>query len=70
MKNIFLHTLDQLEHTGINRRTLYKVFDQKGNPSFGLVSQVMQGLGLQIVVKPKSTKKERQLKRSRRYLFL
>lgn len=34
----------------------YKVFDRKGNPSFGLVSQVMQGLGLQIEVKPKATK--------------
>ncbi len=54
------HGLSKLsEHTGINRRTLYKVFDQKGNPSFGLVSQVMQGLGLQIEVKPKSTKKRK-----------
>lgn len=54
------HGLSKLaEHTGINRRTLYKVFDQKGNPSFGLVSQVMQGLGLQIEVKPKATKRRK-----------
>ena len=54
------HGLSKLaEHTGINRRTLYKVFDQKGNPSFGLVSQIMQGLGLQIEVKPKPAKRKK-----------
>lgn len=45
------------EHTGINRRTLYKVFDKEGNPSFGLVSQIMQGLGLELEVKPKKSKR-------------
>ena len=54
------HGLAKLaEHTGINRRTLYKVFDQGGNPSFGIVSQIMQGLGLQIAVTPKKMKRKK-----------
>ncbi len=35
------------EETGINRRTLYKVFDKKGHPSFDLVAQIMQSLGME-----------------------
>jgi probable addiction module antidote protein len=45
------------EETGINRRTLYKVFDEKGHPSFDLVTQIMQALGMEIQVKPKRTKR-------------
>lgn len=51
------HGLSKLaESTGINRRTLYKVFDKDGNPSFGLVSQIMKGLGLELEVRPKKSK--------------
>jgi probable addiction module antidote protein len=46
-------------NTGINRRTLYKVFDKDGNPSFGIVSQIMAGLGLEFEIKPKKTKRKR-----------
>ena len=54
------HGLTKLaEHTGINRRTLYKVFDQRGNPSFGIVSQIMQGLGLELEIKPKKMKRKK-----------
>ena len=54
------HGLSKLaEQTGINRRTLYKVFDQRGNPSFGLVTQIMQGLGLQMEIKPESVKRKK-----------
>lgn len=45
------------EETGINRRTLYKVFDKKGHPSFNLVAQIMQSLGMEIEVRPKKIKK-------------
>lgn len=47
------------ETTGINRRTLYKVFDKAGNPSFELVSQIMAGLGLDFEVKPKKEKRKK-----------
>jgi len=40
------------EETGINRRTLYKIFDKKGHPSFDLVTQIMQSLGMEIQVRP------------------
>ncbi len=47
------------EETGINRRTLYKVFDQNGHPSFDLVTQIMESLGLEIQVRPKKTKRSK-----------
>ena len=47
------------EETGINRRTLYKVFDRSGNPSFDLVTQIMQSLGMEIQVRPKKTRKSK-----------
>lgn len=54
------HGLSKIaENTGINRRTLYKVFDKEGNPSFGLVSQIMNGLGLEIEVRPKKQKRKK-----------
>jgi len=40
------------EKTGISRLTLYKIFDKRGNPSFDLVMQVLDGLGMQISVQP------------------
>lgn len=46
------------ENTGINRRTLYKVFDKEGNPSFGLISQIMQGLGLELEIKARKKRKK------------
>jgi probable addiction module antidote protein len=55
------HGLSKLsESTGINRRTLYKVFDKDGNPSFGIVSQIMGGLGLELEIKPKKQKRKRK----------
>lgn len=45
------------EQTGINRRTLYKVFDESGHPSFELVTQIMRGLGMELEVKPKKGKR-------------
>jgi probable addiction module antidote protein len=45
------------ENTGINRRTLYKVFDRKGHPSFDLVAQILQSLGMEIQVQPKKSKR-------------
>lgn len=54
------HGLTKLaENTGINRRTLYKVFDKEGNPSFGVVSQIMNGLGLEFEIKPKKQKRKK-----------
>ena len=53
------HGISKLaDETGINRRTLYKIFDKKGHPSFELVTQVVQSLGLEFQIKPqkKSTK--------------
>ncbi len=47
------------EQTRINRRTLYKVFDKGGNPSFSLVSQIMNALNLQILIKPKKQKRNK-----------
>ena len=52
------HGMSKLsEETGINRRTLYKVFDEKGRPSFDLVTQIMESLGMEIQVRPKKTKR-------------
>lgn len=52
------HGISKLaEGTGINRRTLYKVFDKDSNPSFELVTQIMDHLGLALEVKPKSKPK-------------
>ena len=45
--------------TGINRRTLYKVFDKSGHPSFDLVAQIVQSLGLELQVRPKKGKKKK-----------
>ena len=54
------HGISKLaEQTGINRRTLYKVFDKNGHPSFDLVTQIMQSLGMEIQVKPKKAKKSK-----------
>jgi probable addiction module antidote protein len=47
------------EETGINRRTLYKVFDKKGHPSFDLVTQIMQSLGMELQIRPKKSKKSK-----------
>jgi len=44
------------ERSVINRRTLYKVFDKESNPSFELVTQIMDQLGLSLDVKPKQKK--------------
>jgi probable addiction module antidote protein len=53
------HGISKLsDKTGINRRTLYKVFDKEGNPSFELVAQIIQSLGLEIKVHPKKSKKK------------
>jgi len=53
------HGISKLaQETGINRRTLYKVFDKNGNPSFELVTQIAQSLGLELSVKPKGKKKK------------
>jgi probable addiction module antidote protein len=55
------HGLTKLaESTGLNRRTLYKAFDKRGNPSFGMVSQIMAGLGLELEVKPKKQRRQRR----------
>lgn len=54
------HGLTKLaENTGINRRTLYKVFDTEGNPSFGVVTQIMNGLGLEFEIKAKKQKRKK-----------
>lgn len=44
------------EQTGLHRRTLYKVFDKSGRPSFDLVAQIASGLGLEIHVRPRQRK--------------
>lgn len=55
------HGMSKLaEGTGINRRTLYKVFDKDSNPSFELVTQIMDHLGLSLEVKPKPKKRQRK----------
>ncbi|MBK9294980.1 MAG: putative addiction module antidote protein [Oligoflexia bacterium] len=54
------HGISKLaEEAGINRRTLYKVFDKNGNPSFNLVAHILESLNLVIEVKPKKTKKSK-----------
>lgn len=58
------HGISKLaEGTGINRRTLYKVFDKESNPSFEQVAQIMDHLGLSIEVKPKIKPKNRRVKK-------
>lgn len=47
------------ESTGVHRRTLYKMFDKEGNPSFELVSRVVEGLGLEFEVRPKKSKRKK-----------
>ena len=47
------------EGTGINRRTLYKVFDKDANPSFELVTKIIENLGLTIEIKPKAKKRKK-----------
>ena len=55
------HGISKLaEETGINRRTLYKVFDKNANPSFELVTQIMNHLGLALEVKPKTKGKRKK----------
>lgn len=57
------HGMSKLsEGTGINRRTLYKVFDKESNPSFELVTQIMDHLGLSLEVKPKQKPKSKRKK--------
>lgn len=57
------HGMSKLaEGTGINRRTLYKVFDKDSNPSFELVTQIMDHLGLSLEVKPKGKSKNKRKK--------
>jgi probable addiction module antidote protein len=54
------HGISKLaDESGINRRTLYKVFDKTGNPSFELVMQVMQSLGMEVQVRPRKSKKRK-----------
>ena len=54
------HGLSKLaDQIGIHRRTLYKVFSPDGNPSFGLISQIIKGLGLELEVKPKKSKRKK-----------
>ena len=55
------HGMSKLsEGTGINRRTLYKIFDKKGNPSFEIISQIIDYLGLSLQIKPKSKNKRKK----------
>ncbi|MBL7555947.1 MAG: putative addiction module antidote protein [Bdellovibrionaceae bacterium] len=55
------HGMSKLAETsGINRRTLYKVFDKDANPSFELVTQIMDHLGLSLEVKPKNKSKKKK----------
>lgn len=52
------HGISKLaDETGINRRTLYKAFDKAGNPSFEMVTQIAESLGLELLVKPKKLRK-------------
>ena len=54
------HGISKLaDETGINRRTLYKVFDKNGNPSFELITQIAGSLGLELQVRPKKQKRKR-----------
>jgi probable addiction module antidote protein len=47
------------DESGINRRTLYKVFDKDGNPSFDLVIRVLKSLNLELLVQPRTSKRKR-----------
>ena len=54
------HGISKLaEESGIHRRTLYKVFDKKGHPSFDLVTQIMDSLGMELQVRPKKSKRSK-----------
>ena len=54
------HGISKLaDETGINRRTLYTVFDKTGNPSFELVMQIMQSLGMEVQVRPRKAKRRK-----------
>ena len=54
------HGISKLaDKTGINRRTLYMIFDKEGNPSFESVMQIAESLGLEFQVKPKKAKKKK-----------
>jgi probable addiction module antidote protein len=61
------HGMSKLsEGTGIHRRTLYKVFDKNSNPSFELVTQIMDHLGLSLEVKPKPPVRRKPKKLARK----
>lgn len=45
--------------SGIHRRTLYKIFEANSNPSFELIIQVMNQMGLTLEVKAKPKAKRR-----------
>lgn len=54
------HGISKLaQETGINRRTLYKVFDKDGNPSFELITQIAESLGLELHVRAKKTRRKK-----------
>jgi probable addiction module antidote protein len=59
------HGMSKLaEGTEIHRRTLYKVFDKNSNPSFELVTSIMDQLGLSFEVKPKESKPKTKKKKA------
>lgn len=47
------------EKIGVHRRTLYKVFEKGSNPSFELVTQIAEGLNLQLQIIPKKSKRKK-----------
>ena len=56
------HGISKLaEETGINRRTLYKVFDEKGHPSFDLVHRSCKVLVWKFTCNPKKQKNQKLL---------
>ena len=56
------HGISDLAHeTGIQRRTLYKIFHKEGNPSFELVARIIEGLGLKMDIGLKKPKKKKAL---------
>ncbi|ARN84835.1 addiction module antidote protein [Candidatus Nucleicultrix amoebiphila] len=40
------------ERTHLNRQNLYKALSEEGNPSFGTIETVLQGLGYRLSVEP------------------
>ncbi|MFD0704408.1 addiction module antidote protein [Alloscardovia venturai] len=46
---------------GVGRESLYKSLSEKGNPSFETVMKVLKALGVQMGVRPKQSKRKRQL---------